>query len=175
MTKVDPTALKDIAFDPLEKRMRGTTAHGNVYFDVPFITHIDGNLSVGGCEWGLVLPKNIKHVVSLYRWERYHVTHNLRSFTEIEMFDSTEPGQNAKQILDIAKWAKSRVDDASTLIHCQAGLNRSNLIAATVLMLDGATGREAIDLLRSKRGPAVLCNPAFEEMILKGLILEVNE
>jgi hypothetical protein len=51
------------------------------------------------------------------------------------------------------------------LVHCQAGLNRSSLVVARVLMLEGATADEAIGLLREKRSPACLCNPAFEEWL----------
>lgn len=50
--------------------------------------------------------------------------------------------------------------------NCQAGLNRSNLIAGTTLVrYYDYEPQEAIDLLREKRGPAVLCNPLFEQFI----------
>lgn len=51
------------------------------------------------------------------------------------------------------------------LIHCQAGLNRSGLTAALVLMADGYTADDAIRLLRDKRSPVVLCNQAFERFL----------
>ena len=51
--------------------------------------------------------------------------------------------------------------------NCQAGLNRSNLIAAQTLIFNGYAAREAIDLLREKRGPAVLCNQSFEQFLLR--------
>lgn len=66
------------------------------------------------------------------------------------------------------------VDDVETyivngaLVHnCQAGLNRSALLTARVLMLDdGLTSVEAITLIREQRSPACLCNKAFEDYLL---------
>lgn len=52
-----------------------------------------------------------------------------------------------------------------TLVHCQAGLNRSGLVTALALILDGMTPGEAIALLREKRCAAVLCNAAFDGFV----------
>ncbi len=48
-----------------------------------------------------------------------------------------------------------------TLVRCQAGLNRSGLIMAIVLMMDGKTAEEAIHLMRTQRCRWVLCNRTF--------------
>src|SRR6266545_2823323 len=145
--------------DPMVARLRGDTAHGNIPFDVPFITHVEGNLYIGGCEDGLVLPEFIQHVISLYPWERYEVLHELRSFTEVRAYDD-EPDEALFERL--AEWAAGYVEDGPTLIHCQAGLNRSGLLTAMVLIRQGRTVAEAVSLLREKRSPAVLCNRGFE-------------
>ncbi len=47
------------------------------------------------------------------------------------------------------------------LVRCQAGVNRSGLVAALILMLDGYQPVEAIELLRSRRSPVVLANAHF--------------
>jgi hypothetical protein len=47
------------------------------------------------------------------------------------------------------------------LIRCQAGVNRSGLVTALVLMLDGYTPHDAIALIRERRAPAVLSNGHF--------------
>lgn len=47
------------------------------------------------------------------------------------------------------------------LIRCQAGLNRSGLIMALVLIRDGMEPADAIDLIREKRGAAALFNTTF--------------
>jgi protein-tyrosine phosphatase len=54
---------------------------------------------------------------------------------------------------------------APTLVHCQAGLNRSSLVAARALVLDGMTPDNAITLIRAMRSPACLSNPSFERWL----------
>ena len=51
------------------------------------------------------------------------------------------------------------------LIRCQAGWNRSGLITALVLLLEGYSPDEAIDLIRQRRSPHALCNSYFERWI----------
>lgn len=160
----DPTAI-DIAFDPYTQRMTGVARHGLTPFDVPFISHIVGNLYQGGCRDGLVLPSSIQHVISLYKWEKYTVSHNLGSNTVVTMYDSEDQG--FEQVEELAELAVMCMQDGPTLIHCQAGLNRSSLVAARAIMLGyGATAQHAIELIRDKRSPACLCNRSFEEWLL---------
>lgn len=170
----DPTKIKlqtnvKAEFDPTIQRMVGTAIHGDTPFDVPFISQIEGNLWQGGCETGLILPHFFKHVISLYPWEAYKVNHNLRSQLSVVMYDSEEQGY--EQVDAIAAWVNNCVADGPTLVHCQAGLNRSSLVAARSLMLREddpqmgvyrMTADEAIAALRKNRSPACLCNPAFE-------------
>jgi hypothetical protein len=52
------------------------------------------------------------------------------------------------------------------LIRCQAGLNRSGLITALVLIRDGMAAADAIELIREKRAGAALCNITFERWLL---------
>lgn len=53
------------------------------------------------------------------------------------------------------------------LIRCQAGLNRSSIITALVLIKGGHSASEAIELLRDKRSESVLFNPFFERWLLE--------
>lgn len=157
----DPTAF-DIKFDPRNQRMRGTTVHKNMYFDVPFVSEITDNLWQGGCQNGLVLPQEVKHLVSLYPWEAYDLDHELDSALTVRLYDDLSEINN-QQIYAIAQWVNVCRKTGITLVHCQAGLNRSSLVAGLALVRgDGMGGQEAIDLLREKRSPAVLCNPSFE-------------
>jgi protein-tyrosine phosphatase len=160
----DPTRI-DINFDPTHRRMSGVARHGMVPFDVPFISHIEGNLWQGGCTNGLVLPKNIEHVISLYPWEQYQFTHELKSYSLNWLYDADE--KPPKIVHAIAEWVAYCIADGPTLLHCQAGLNRSSLVAVLALMLDGWDARGAINLLRNQRSPAVLCNPSFENYLLE--------
>jgi hypothetical protein len=40
---------------------------------------------------------------------------------------------------------------STVYVHCQAGMNRSALVVARILMKRGASAREAIDLVRERR------------------------
>lgn len=160
---VDPTRI-DISFDPRARRMEGVAVHGNTPFSVPFVSQIDDTLWTGGCTDGLVLPEEIAHLVSLYPWEAYTVQHEIRSVLSVRMYDSLD--QALDQVVHIAGWVNACRADGPTLVHCQAGLNRSGLVAATALILAGAAPADAIALLRERRSPAVLCNTSFEQWLL---------
>jgi len=53
------------------------------------------------------------------------------------------------------------------LIRCQAGLNRSGLVLALILIKDGKTAEEAIALIRKNRGEDALFNENFRTWLLK--------
>ena len=162
---IDPTRI-DIVTDPTLKRMKGVAVHGNTPFDVPFISKIGFNLWQGGCETGLDLPKHIKHVVSLYPWERYETHRHLESELYVEMYDSID--QAFDQVDVLAQWINLQRKSGAVLVHCQAGLNRSSLVAARTLFNSPfpddehlSDGSDIVNHLRDARSPAVLCNPAF--------------
>ena len=159
---IDPSRI-DIAFDPQRQRMVGVSAHGLLPFDVPFVSEIADNLWLGGCEDGLVLPRFIGHLVSLYPWEQYTVKHELDSRLEIRMYDQTD--QAMDQVDAIAAWVNTCRQTAPTLVHCQAGLNRSSLVIARALILSGMPSAAAIALIREKRSPVCLSNPSFERWL----------
>ena len=140
--------------------MSGVAVHGNTRFDVPYISEIAPNLWQGGCEDGLILPDFISHIVSLYPWEQYRILHDMRSRVEVQMYDSTDQG--FAQVDALAQWVNVCRQTGPVLVHCQAGLNRSSLVAARALILEGSTPDDAIGMIRRKRSAACLCNPAFE-------------
>lgn len=160
----DPTAF-DIDYDPRKEIMSGVTTHGHIHFSVPFISEVHYNLWNGGCEEGLVLPKSIKHLISLYQWEKYTVNHDLDSSLTVKMYDSLD-GPADEQIIALARWVNVCREMGPVLVHCQAGLNRSGMVVATAMMLAGLTAEEAIGRLRDKRSKACLCNPVFEKWLL---------
>lgn len=159
---VDPTWV-DMKRDPTIQRFKGWARHGNTPFDVPYISHIKDNLYQGGCQDGLVLPENIKYVFSLYIWEAYDANHEYE-LEAIKMYDdSDEPDFN--NIVELAAKVRDASHKAPTLVHCQAGLNRSSLVAGTALWLNGMPSAEIAPFLRSRRSPAVLCNKTFEHFV----------
>lgn len=162
----DPTWI-EIDWDPRKERMRGVAVHGNTPFDVPYISHVAGNLWQGGCSNGLNLPHEIVHVVSLYPWEQYVLHDGVRTHEQIKAYDAEGEdslgGLSEDQVMGIAAKVVECCEDGPTLVHCQAGLNRSGLIAGVGLLLLGEarTGAEAVKTLRERRSPAVLCNQRF--------------
>ncbi len=71
------------------------------------------------------------------------------------------------RVLLAAEWALTRWREGQrVLIRCQAGLNRSGLVTALVLILAGHTAREAITLLRERRSPVALCNAHFIDWLI---------
>jgi len=135
------------------------------HFDVPLISHIEGNLWMGGCSDGVRLPDDFQHVVSLYPWEKYALgpkTHRI----EFRLYDGAEIPD--ERLLGVAmRYVNHCLEDGKTLVHCQAGLNRSGLISALSLIERGWSPGHAIQLLRAKRHDLVLCNKAFEEYLLQ--------
>lgn len=151
-------------YDPLVQQQSGTTAHGNIRFKVPFLSEIvPGSLWQGGTEEGMILPGFIEHWVTLYTAEEYEVDHQVGSVLKVRMLDSLE--QDTGQVDHVARWVNACRATGPVAVTCQAGLNRSGLVVARALMLEGRTADEAISLIREKRSPAVLCNPAFEEWL----------
>lgn len=76
--------------------------------------------------------------------------------------DAELTSQAADHVLALSEVAYQRWrSGACVLIRCQAGVNRSGLVMAVTLMRLGLTAEEAIALIRSRRSPAALNNPAF--------------
>lgn len=134
------------------------------YFDCPLITHVEGNLWQGGCIGGVKLPDDFKFVVSLYPWERYKLG-PITEYYEFKLYDSTDE-PDRQEWLPVASTINDCLDHGKTLVHCQAGLNRSALASTLALCLRGREPEEAIQLLREKRSPVVLCNETFERWLL---------
>lgn len=171
MTSVDPTRIDlehgevDPWTDPFHRYISGVAYHGNTPFEVPFISHIEGNLYQGGTTTGLVLPERFRHLFTMYPWETYTIRdgHDVQVH-EHAMYDS-EDGADRDQVVEIAERVVEAMADGPTLVVCQAGLNRSGLIAGAALVLQGWEPQEAVALLRSQRSPAVLCNKSFEALL----------
>jgi hypothetical protein len=136
----------------------------SVAFEVPLFSNIDGYLWVGGCPVDEA-PSRFKFIISLYPWVSYKI-HAHQVLTTAYLFDNSERPDLDTLAALVAHVNICRTIDA-TLVHCQAGLNRSGLVAALALKAGGMSGRDAIDLLRKKRCDSVLCNRTFEAMVLE--------
>ena len=71
------------------------------------------------------------------------------------------------KLIEIAQWGhKKWLSGERVLIRCQAGLNRSGLITALILLLEGMSPEQAITQIRHKRSPVALFNKAYVDWIL---------
>lgn len=71
------------------------------------------------------------------------------------------------KLIEIAEWGhKKWLSGERVLIRCQAGLNRSGLITALILLLEGMSPEQAIAQIRHKRSPVALFNKAYVDWIL---------
>ena len=151
----------DFSIHPIE----GFAREGGKHFKTDLVTQVEGNLWQGGCIEGVSLNGDFKHVISLYPWERFSPGCELDSFMEVRLLDGkTVPDE--QQLVAVARWINVCREKGPTLVHCQAGLNRSGLVTALALILSGMAPVDAIALLRKSRCPAVLCNKAFESWLL---------
>lgn len=130
---------------------------------IPLISEIQPNLWMGGCIDGVHLPEDFGFVLSLYPWEKYVIGPETER-QETRLYDSAKL-PDAGELHDLAALVNERRAQHKTLVHCQAGLNRSGLVTALALMLGGGSAEFAINLLREKRDHLVLCNQAFERWL----------
>lgn len=103
-------------------------------------------------------------VVTLYAWARpvdWEVAELRWGIYDTE-FDHAE----LESLNDTVDWAWRRWKKGQrVLCRCQAGLNRSSLVAALVLVKDGWEPAEAIDAIRKNRSSKALFNGSFEALI----------
>jgi protein-tyrosine phosphatase len=91
----------------------------------------------------------------------YYVREQRFGIADAELGEATKP-----EILQLADWLHSEWKQGKSVAgKCQAGLNRSSLIVALVLLKEGYTATEAIELIREKRSEYALFNNHFVEFI----------
>ena len=70
-------------------------------------------------------------------------------------------------VMRMATWVHQRWSAGDhVLVRCQAGMNRSGLVTALALMIEGRTALEAIALIRAQRSPVCLFNNAFVDWLV---------
>lgn len=84
----------------------------------------------------------------------------------------------ARQLLAVRDFAllaaESWKDGRQVLVRCRAGMNRSGLVVAQVLVLKGWPVADAIDLVRERRSPSALNNEVFVCYLTTGLELSAE-
>lgn len=76
--------------------------------------------------------------------------------------DAPLTSEQVIELEGLAEWAFLQWKSGKeTLIRCQAGMNRSVLVTAMVLMRNGSTAESAIKLIRKKRHSDSLGNDSY--------------
>lgn len=151
-----------------QHRVTGWVPHAEIRgmdprLDVALISQVTENFWQGGCMHDVELPAFFDFVLSLYPWEQYKLDPRTERL-EVKMYDSLD--QDTGQVDELADLLLDRIYDGQTvLVHCQAGLNRSGLIAAAVLVKQGMSPDDAIQHLRTNRCGLVLSNETFEDYV----------
>ena len=132
--------------------------------------HITGTLWIGGHDcadpaMSTVVTNEFDMVVSLHSRYGYGpglwVTHHTH-----RMPDGYLSAEDAEEVIRLAdKVVEALEQQRKVLVRCQAGLNRSSLIAATALVRQGADPDSVIRLIREKRSPYALFNAHFEKFV----------
>jgi protein-tyrosine phosphatase len=82
--------------------------------------------------------------------------------------DSALEGPDIARVIRAARYAYQRWTDGDTvLIRCQAGMNRSGLVTALVLVMAGLSPAQAIALIRERRSSGALFNDHFVRWLLE--------
>lgn len=152
-------------------------AHEIADWDFPLYSEILPGLWVGGTDdldtieesGNLHAPKAITKkdfdaVVTLYAWANpvdWMVEELRFGFYDSDVDHIDREALDSAVSYALGKWQAGK----RVLIRCQAGLNRSGLTAALVLVKAGYSPDDAISLLRTKRTQYVLCNSEFEAFV----------
>ena len=146
-----------------------------MYPQPPLFSEILPNLFMGGTDDDDVthIPARIYNrknglpfdaIVTMYEFAR-------PAFGGVQEFryavpDAEMANINLDRLRDAVEFAHARWKAGDrVLIRCQAGLNRSGLVTALVLIKEGHDPMAAIDLLRTKRDRDALCNADFAEWL----------
>lgn len=73
------------------------------------------------------------------------------------------------QAVDASLWIANGVREGRRVLsRCQAGLNRSSLVAGLAMVRLGYSGADAVQLIRARRSPWALCNEEFADFLSSG-------
>lgn len=168
--------FETLTADTQSQKVTGYLPDGR-YIDIPLVSHVVDNFYVGGYDFRADLGDFFSHVFSLYKWESYGendqtgpetVHHAWTMYDDPRGIQIQDLKENPVELDDVVEEIIFALNKGgNVLVHCQAGINRSNLLASLVLRAwKGMTSAEAIALLRETRSPLVLANKTFERYLL---------
>jgi hypothetical protein len=113
----------------------------------------------------IITKESFDTVVTMYQWAN-PVDWFVREYRYC-IYDSDIDHFPMDEVFDAVKLAHSDWKNGRrVLIRCQAGLNRSGLVTALVLIREGYSAADAIQMQRDARSEEVLFNERFVEWLL---------
>lgn len=107
---------------------------------------------------------NFDMIVSLHQSSQYrrYMPTNAAWVLDIRIPDAVLDPRSHEAIENAAAdVAAAHLRGKRVLVRCRAGINRSAMVMARVLMLMGASADEAIEIIRAKRSEHCLFNESF--------------
>lgn len=141
----------------------------NLYSEILPNLFISGTLDEDVIQRGkstlsLAQPAPFDSVVCMYGHANpigYYVREQRFGIADAELDEESKP-----EIRQLADWLYQEWKQGKKVASkCQMGWNRSGLVLALVLLLDGYSADEAIELIREKRSPYALSNSSFVRFI----------
>lgn len=128
--------------------------------------HVGGHdYSPDGTIWArdVVIADEFDLVISLYQRAGHGPADGV-AHIHLRIPDGYLGDADLADVRTLADWAAEAVRDGKrVLVRCQAGLNRSSLVAAFTLLRLGHT--DPVALIREKRSPDALFNTHFQRYI----------
>jgi hypothetical protein len=146
--------------------------------DIPVWSNVLDGLWVGGTDdndtlgdyraWSggqaFITPEFFDTVVTMYQYAN-PVDWLVKEYRYC-IYDSDVNHFDWAELFATAKFAHTEWQSGKrVLIRCQAGLNRSGLVTALVLIREGYSPEEAISMIRERRSPDALFNRQFVEFL----------
>ena len=114
------------------------------------------------------LPRNdlpFDSIITMYAWAR-PADWQVQEF-RYGIPDSRIEEINLVRLKQAVDWGyRQWINGDRLLVRCQAGLNRSGLVTALILIESGLDAQSAILQIRSQRADYALCNSEFERWLL---------
>ena len=147
-----------------------------MYKQPPLFNEIIPNLFMGGThdddvihypmrDYGARTDLPFDAIVTMYAWAR-PADWNIQEF-RYAVEDGSITKIDLNRLMQAVDFGHNRLKSGDrVLVRCQAGLNRSGLVTALILMKEGFTAQDAINLIRTKRHEDALFNTSFANWLL---------
>jgi protein-tyrosine phosphatase len=147
-----------------------------MYTEPALFNEIITNLFMGGTDDDDVIHQPMRHygarvdlpfdaIVTMYAWAR-PADWNIQEF-RYAVEDGSITKIDLNRLREAVLFGYNRLQSGDRiLVRCQAGLNRSGLVTALIMMMHGYSAIDAIELIREKRHEDALFNESFANWLI---------